>query len=47
MEVGELEGVHTVQADQGARTATITFSEPVTESEIKALLVEINYPIVE
>ncbi|MEA3440281.1 MAG: cation transporter [Chloroflexota bacterium] len=47
MEVGELEGVHTVQADQGARTATITFSEPATESEIKALLVEINYPIVE
>lgn len=47
MEVGELEGVTTVQTDQEAKIATITFGEPATEDKILSLLAEINYPAVE
>jgi copper chaperone len=43
-EVSELEGVHTVVADAGAKTATITFGSPANEEVIKNLLAEINYP---
>ena len=46
MEVGDLAGVETVDANADARTATITFGEPATESAIKSLLAEINYPVV-
>jgi len=45
-EVGELSGVKSVVANQEARTATITFDAPATVEQIKALLVEINYPAV-
>ena len=45
MEVGELEGVTSVKADEAAKQATITFDTPATEEKIKALLVEINYPV--
>jgi copper chaperone len=44
-EVGELAGVQSVQASTETRQATITFDAPVTEDEIKALLVSINYPV--
>ena len=44
-EVGELEGVVTVVANQEARTATITFGDPATEEKIKGLLAEIEYPV--
>jgi len=44
-EVSELQGVASVQADQEARQATITFDAPATEAQIKALLAEINYPV--
>jgi copper chaperone len=44
-EVSELEGVHSVQANQEAKTATITFEPPASEDKIKSLLVEINYPV--
>ena len=44
-EVGELGGVKSVVANQEARTATITFDAPATVEQIKALLVEINYPV--
>ena len=47
MEVGELPGVQSVQADQEGRQATITFDAPATETAIKALLAEINYPVAE
>jgi len=44
MEVGELEGVHSVEADPQTKQAVITFDAPATEEAIKALLAEINYP---
>lgn len=47
MELSELAGIKTVQATQEMRQATITFEPPATEDSIKALLREINYPVVE
>ena len=43
-EVGELEGVKTVRADQNTRMTTIVFDLPATEDKIIATLQEINYP---
>lgn len=47
MEVGDLDGVTSVDADAGMKQATITFDLPATEDQIQALLTEINYPVVE
>jgi copper chaperone CopZ len=44
-EVSELKGVKSVVANQVDKTATITFDTPATVEQIKALLVEINYPV--
>lgn len=44
-EVSELPGVKAVDADQTSQKATITFEPPATEEMIKALLAEINYPV--
>jgi copper chaperone CopZ len=44
MEVGELDGVQSVEADPQTKEAVITFVAPATEEQIKALLAEINYP---
>ena len=44
MEVGDLEGVQSVSAEQESQKATITFGAPATEDKIVALLKEINYP---
>jgi copper chaperone CopZ len=44
MEVGELQGVQSVKADQATRQVQITFDVPATEEKIKALLAEIDYP---
>ena len=44
-EVSELAGVKSVQADQMMKTAVIVFEPPATEEAIKALLAEINYPV--
>ncbi|MGW8250279.1 MAG: heavy-metal-associated domain-containing protein [Anaerolineales bacterium] len=44
-EVSDLEGVSSVQANQEAKTATITFESPASEENIKSLLAEINYPV--
>ena len=46
MEVSDMPGVTTVEASPDTKTATITFGDPVTEDAIKALLAEINYPVV-
>lgn len=43
MEVGELEGVKSVEASASAKTAVITFDDPATEETIIATLKEINY----
>ena len=45
VEVADLEGVHTVKADQESQVVEITFDNPATEERIKALLAEINYPV--
>jgi copper chaperone CopZ len=45
MEVSDLEGVQSVEADVNAKSATITFVPPATEDGIKALLAEIHYPV--
>jgi copper chaperone len=44
MEVGELQGVQSVKAEEVTKKVTITFDGPATEEKIKALLAEINYP---
>jgi len=44
MEVGELQGVQSVKADQGTKKVLITFDAPATEEKIKALLSEADYP---
>ena len=44
-EVSDLEGVQSVVADVQTRKATIRFDPPASESQIKSLLAEINYPV--
>jgi copper chaperone CopZ len=44
-EVSELPGVQSVQANEAAKTAVIIFDAPATEEQIKQLLAEINYPV--
>jgi len=44
-EVGELQGVQSVKADEATKKVEITFDTPANESLIKALLAEINYPV--
>lgn len=44
MEVGELQGVQSVNADQATKKVQITFDAPASEEKIKSLLAEINYP---
>ena len=43
-EVGELQGVQAVKAEETTKKVTITFDAPADEAKIKALLAEINYP---
>ena len=43
-EVGELQGVQSVKADESTKKVEITFDAPTNEAAIKALLAEINYP---
>jgi copper chaperone len=43
-EVGEMQGIQSVKADQATKKVQITFDTPATEGKIKALLAEIDYP---
>ena len=45
MEVGELQGVQAVKADEATKKVVITFDAPADETKIKALLAEIDYPV--
>ncbi len=47
MEVSELAGVQSVDGDPKSKQVTIVFDSPASETEIKALLAEINYPVAE
>jgi hypothetical protein len=42
-EVGELDGVVSVKADEASKMVTVEWNEPATWDEIQSLLVEINY----
>lgn len=44
-EVGDLQGVHSVKADEATKKVVITFASPADETKIKALLAEIDYPV--
>ena len=44
LEVGELQGVQSVNADLDTKKVKITFDTPANEEKIKSLLAEINYP---
>ncbi|MBE7535627.1 MAG: copper ion binding protein [Anaerolineales bacterium] len=44
VEVGELAGVQSVKANLDARKVEIMFDAPADETQIKALLAELNYP---
>lgn len=43
MEIGELDGVKSVEANASTKTAVIRFDDPATEDTIIATLKEINY----
>ena len=45
MEVGELQGIQSVKANEATKKVVITFDTPADETKIKALLAEINYPV--
>ena len=44
-EVSDLQGVQSVKAEIDTKKVVITFDAPASEEKIKALLVEINYPV--
>ena len=43
-ELGELDGVTSVDGDAEGKTVTVAWDVPASEDGIKALLAEINYP---
>jgi copper chaperone CopZ len=45
MELNDMAGVSEVVADMVGKQATITFEPPATETSIKEVLSEINYPV--
>lgn len=47
MELSDIEGVSTVDADVQTRLVTVSFDDPATEQQLKDTLAEINYPAVE
>lgn len=44
-ELGSMMGIKSVKADASSKAVEIVFDTPATESEIKLLLAEINYPV--
>lgn len=44
MEVSELAGVDSVQADEATKQVTVEWGDPATWEQIRALLTEIDYP---
>ena len=44
-ELADLQGVHSVKADQVSKKVEIVFEAPASEQNIQALLAEINYPV--
>ncbi len=46
MELGDLEGVKSVQADMNTRKVNVEYTAPATTEKIESLMAEINYPVV-
>lgn len=46
MELGELDGVQSVQADMSNKQVVVDYAPPATPEKIEQLLAEINYPAV-
>lgn len=44
LELGDLSGVTSVNAEQESKKVTVTWEDPATWDSINSLLVEINYP---
>lgn len=44
MELGELEGIKVVKAEQADQSVYVEYEDPATEDKIVSLLTEINYP---
>jgi copper ion binding protein len=44
MEVGDIEGVSRVDADEKTKQVTVVWDDPATWDKIRETLVEINYP---
>ncbi len=44
MEVGEIPGVKSVEADKDSQMVTVSWDSPADWDKIRATLVEINYP---
>jgi copper chaperone len=44
-EVADLAGIKTVKADVDSKKVEIVFDAPASESQIKTLMKEINYPV--
>jgi len=44
-ELGDMQGIQSVKADESGKKVEITFDAPASEDTIKALLAEINYPV--
>jgi copper chaperone CopZ len=44
MELGELEGMESVEVDVPSKKATFRYDSPATEAEIRKSLQDINYP---
>lgn len=44
-ELGDMQGVQSVKADQATKKVEITFTAPANEEAIKSLLAEIDYPV--
>jgi len=44
-ELGDMQGVQSVKADQATKKVEITFNVPANEEAIKSLLAEIDYPV--
>ncbi len=45
MELGDLPGVTSVEADASTKIVVVEYEEPADETKIEGLLKEINYPV--
>ncbi len=43
-ELGDLEGVQSVEGDPGSKTVTVQWNAPASQDKIRSTLKEINYP---